>query len=258
MAESSGHFNGPPKTPFTVVELERENTFALFVLWVSLIFGGIAAIVFLIHPGLDFTLTNQLREGSRFVLRGDDFWSLVRRAIMWGYGIAYVVMIAGLVRSLAERQPVWNIYPAQWFYMVACSLAGPLLVTNLILKTYIGRPRPRSVIEYGGDLDFTPVFHVGGKCMENCSFVSGEVSSMVMLFACAMFASRQWRTLFALLLLPAWAFSAFLRVGAGAHFPSDTFFAGVFMLVLAALLYKLIVLAPGNVMLKRRVGERAF
>lgn len=257
MAESSPRFSAPPKTPFTADELERENTFALVVLWGSVLTGLLGMVVFVIHPALDFTLTNHLRDDGGFILRESDFWSFIRRAVMWGYGLAYVLMIIGLIRTLAERQPVWNMYPAQWLYMIICSLIGPLLVTNLILKTYIGRPRPRSVTEYGGDLDFTPVFHLGGKCADNCSFVSGEVSSMVMLFACAMFASRQWRTLFAILLVPAWAFSSWLRVGAGGHFPSDAFFAGIFMLIIAAVLYKLIILAPGNIMSKRRVGERA-
>ena len=147
------------------------------------------------------------------------------------------------------KDPVWSLYAPQWFYLVACSLAGPLFVTNMILKTYVGRPRPRSVFEYGGSMDFIPVFQAGGKCVENCSFVSGEVSSMVMIFAALMLASLKRRWLFAILLFPAWVFSAFLRVGQGAHFPSDTYFAGIFMILIAAGLYRLIVLSPRNILL---------
>ncbi len=211
--------------------------------------GVLAGLVFIIWPALDFYLTDQLRADGKFILRGEEFWSFTRRFTMWAYGIVYVMMVFGLVHSLRVRKPVWTLYPTQWFYLVACSLVGPLLVTNLILKTYIGRPRPRSVTEYGGSLDFVPVLEAGGKCVENCSFVSGEVSSMVMIFAALMFASLKWRKVFALLLFPAWAFSAFLRVGQGAHFPSDTFFAGIFMIVIAAGLYRLIVLSPRNITL---------
>jgi len=230
--------------------LEREKRFAFALLAVTAGFGIVAALVFVRWPDLDFALTAPLREDGRFSLQGSETWSIIRRATMWGYGLAYVLMVIGLVRSTTQKTTVWSLYPAQWLYLVACSLAGPLLVTNLILKTYIGRPRPRSVIEYGGELEFKQVFEAGGKCVDNCSFVSGEVSSMVMIFAGLMFVSAKWRWLLGLLLLPAWVFSAYLRVGVGAHFPSDTLFAGILMIIIAAMLYRLIVLAPANVTLR--------
>ncbi len=248
----------PPKTPFTAAELEAESNFAFAVLVLTVVTGLAATIIFVVNPALDFRITDKFVEDGQFIFRHGDFWPFVRRLVMWGYGIVYVILVIGLFRSIFGRQQVWNLYPAQWLYMVVCSLVGPLLVTNLVLKTYIGRPRPRSIIEYGGDLDFVQVFAAGSKCVDNCSFVSGEVSSMVMIFAAAMFASRQWRILFALLLVPAWAFSASLRIGAGAHFPSDALFAGIFMLIIAAALYKIIVLAPQNIMRKRNLGEKAW
>jgi lipid A 4'-phosphatase len=247
MAANNGIFSGLPGVPLTSAQLARDKRLAFSLLLVTAVFGLAAAFIFVRQPGLDFTLTDMLRANDRFVLQGDDKWSLIRRFTMWGYGLVYGVMVIGLVYSTIRKAPVWSFYPAQWLYLVACSLAGPLLVTNLVLKTYIGRPRPRSVTEYGGRYEFKELFEAGGKCVDNCSFVSGEVSSMVMIFAGMMFVTGKWRWLFALLLLPAWAFSAYLRVGAGAHFPSDTLFAGVFMIIIAAILYRLIVLAPGNV-----------
>jgi len=248
MAETNtGFLKDLPTTPFTSDQFEREKQLAIAVLSVTVGFGLLAAFVFVIWPELDFTITAIFREDGRFVLQDNDVWSFIRRSTMWAYGLVYILMVVSLVKSTFQKAPVLSLYPAQWFYLVACSLAGPLLVTNLVLKTYIGRPRPRSVTEYGGELDFKQVFEAGGKCVDNCSFVSGEVSSMVMIFASMLFVSSKWRWLFALLLLPAWVFSAYLRVGIGAHFPSDTLFAGVLMIIIAAGLYRLIVLAPANV-----------
>ena len=123
------------------------------------------------------------------------------------------------------------------------SLAGPLLVTNIILKDHVGRPRPRDVTEFGGTLDFHQWFEWGGKCSDNCSFVSGEVSSMVMMVTSLAFAAPRWRRPLALALPPAWFYAAYMRAGQGAHFPSDTFLAGIFMILIAALCYRWTVLA---------------
>jgi hypothetical protein len=53
-------------------------------------------------------------------------------------------------------------------------IAGPIVLVNFILKDHWGRPRPFSTTDFGGALDFVPAGSTAGKCLSNCSFVSGE------------------------------------------------------------------------------------
>lgn len=231
---------------FDAGRLAAERRFAWFVLLAVSVAGLLAALAFLGRPQLDIVLTQALYNDGRFDLRGSDLWSTLRRITMTGYGLFYALVTAGIIGALYHRARFWRLLPVQWLYLLLTSLIGPLLVTNIILKDHVGRPRPRTVSEFGGEFDFKRLFESGGECVDNCSFVSGEVSSMVMVVASLMFILPKWRKLFAALLLPAWFFASYMRVGQGGHFPSDTVFAGIFMIAIAAILYRYIVLADGG------------
>lgn len=233
-----------PITPPTDPEAERR--FTLTTIWVTLIAGLAGAILFLAWPELDIILTAPLYENGRFALIGNGFWSFLRDVFMWGFTLFYVSVIAGAIVTHFDRRFFFDLSRGAWLYMIACSLLGPLLVTNVWLKAASGRPRPRQIETFGGDLSFTPVFYSGGECPRNCSFVSGEVSSMVMIFASLMFVSGRYRPLFGILMLAGWAVSGFMRVGQGGHFPSDVYFAGIYMVLVAAALYWLMFLHRGG------------
>ncbi len=222
--------------------VEQESHFASRVLIFAAIAGLLFAGIFAALPRLDIQIAGLVFDGDDFWLQGSDFWWWLRRLMMTGYGIFYAVIIVGVFSAWLKRTVVWTLYPLEWLYLVLCSLLGPLLLTNVILKDNIGRPRPRSVTEFGGGLEYKNVFMPGGGCDGNCSFVSGEVSSMVMIFASLMFIMPGCRKLWLFILFPAWGFSAFLRIGEGAHFASDTLLAGTFMIAVAASLYWLMFL----------------
>ena len=57
-------------------------------------------------------------------------------------------------------------------------LVGPGLIVNVFLKEYWGRPRPASTDLFGGLLPFVPAGDWSNACLDNCSFVSGEASSI--------------------------------------------------------------------------------
>ena len=224
--------------PITALpDLENEKRFVSRVLWICMISGLLGLVLFLSYPQIDLLIVKSLNGEGRFPLAGEAVWSGLRRAIMIGFGLFYVGIIVFFFISWKKQREIFNLWPINWLYMILCSLIGPLLLTNMILKAYVGRPRPKFVEMFGGNADFVGAFQSGGSCVSNCSFVSGEVSSMVMIFACLLFASQKYRKLFAILLIPTWAVSAYLRVGVGAHFPSDVFFAGIFMIAIAAVLY---------------------
>lgn len=228
---------------FEPAELAAERRFTRWVLLATAAAGLLAALTFLVWPQLDIKLAGILFADGDFALRGSETWSALRRFNMIGYSLFYGIVVLGLAGAIYHRGLFWRLAPVKWLYLLLTSLIGPLLVTNMILKDNVGRPRPRTVSEFGGDFSFKRLFESGGQCTDNCSFVSGEVSSMVMLVASLMFVLPKWRKPLMAMLLPLWFYAAYMRVGQGGHFPSDTFFAGIFMIAIAAILYRYIVLA---------------
>lgn len=104
--------------------------------------------------------------------------------------------------------------------LVAFAL-GPGLIVNRLLKTYGGRPRPRDVTLFGGDLDFVQAGSFAGKCHANCSFVSGEASFAGWLLCLVVLLPRELRLPLGLPMLIVSVAIPVMRVVVGAHFLSD-------------------------------------
>ena len=118
---------------------------------------------------------------------------------------------------------------------------GPGLLVNVILKDHWGRPRPVQVQDFGGPLEFRPWYKTDGACVKNCSFVSGETSGAFWLVAPASLAPGPLRLPAVALALGVGLTTGALRVAFGGHFPSDALFAGLFTLLLVALLRKILI-----------------
>lgn len=198
---------------------------------------------FLVYPDIDRNLVDLLRDDSGLIPPASLFISNLRVVLRWATFVFFAVVGLIWLISLAKRAAVLRFYPAEWFYLIFCGLAGPLLIVDGILKKAIGRPRPRMVAEFsegfphGRDMDFVAAFRPGGMCLTNCSFVSGEVAASVMILASLMFVSDRWRKPLAMAVLIVWAVSGYIRYRMLAHFPSDVLFAGLYMILLAAIIH---------------------
>jgi membrane-associated phospholipid phosphatase len=113
-------------------------------------------------------------------------------------------------------------------------------LSNGIFKTYWGRPRPASVVEFSGPWAFKNWWQHGGDCPRNCSFFSGEASTAFWTYAPAALTPPAWRplayagaTLFGLL-------TGLLRMTFGGHFLSDVLAAGFVTFLVVWLFYALI------------------
>jgi lipid A 4'-phosphatase len=186
--------------------------------------------------------------------------------------------VAGSVsRELSDRWPLmsaypwkalydWGIYPA-WFlgcggmvvwivsfawkklepwrdqglYYGVLLILGPGLLINGLLKPYWGRPRPNSVVQFGGERDFLPVGD-WGHWPEESSFPSGHASMGFYLMAPAfVYCQRRPRLALAFLLVGVLSGGTIglARIVAGGHFPSDVIWAGGLVYAVA-----LVVAAP--------------
>ena len=115
-------------------------------------------------------------------------------------------------------------------------LLSTVLLVNLILKEYWGRPRPYRVEELGGEHPFVLPGTVSEYCESNCSFVSGEASSAAWLFAFLVFLPNRWRLPTGIFLSIYLVFFSGLRIAFGRHFLSDVTLSVLFTFCIMAFL----------------------
>ena len=171
-------------------------------------------------PEYDMLISSWFYDGTWLGQGG--VLGLLREIYFQGSRILPLILIAILTfHSRAGLEAPRKVYG----FILAYFVLAPILFTNLILKEYWGRARPRDISEFGGSLEFTPVsiFPVD-QCAHNCSFVSGEASGAM---AIIMVGLMLWPRAYWLILL--FAPMAIMRVLAGAHFASDVILAVLFM-----------------------------
>ncbi|MBU0675305.1 MAG: phosphatase PAP2 family protein [Proteobacteria bacterium] len=119
-------------------------------------------------------------------------------------------------------------------FLLSLALLGPGLVVNVILKEHWDRPRPRQIIEFGGDKQYEAPF-APDFMSEGCySFVSGHASVGFYFFGLALLSrKRKW------LVLPILAGTVIGagRIVQGGHFFSDVLFSGWVVWFCSILLY---------------------
>jgi membrane-associated phospholipid phosphatase len=215
---------------------------ALFVLWWTLLF------VFYRFPGIDLAVAKSVFTAEpcastspvgnvcgTFALAKNPLLRMVRNVTLALPYIAILVLFAALISSRYEYGAGWRTLKADQYIAALISLGvGCGLIVNALLKTYGGRPRPRSTDLFGGSLDFVQAGSFAGRCLANCSFVSGEASS------------GGWLLCLVLLLPPRLRFSVgiplaiisimmpVMRVMTGAHYLSDAVLGWLLSLVVFA------------------------
>jgi lipid A 4'-phosphatase len=155
-------------------------------------------------------------------------------------GVFAVVALATLVvtaRVLIEKRQWFGLDQARCWFMIAVLIVGPGIVANLILKDNLGRARPRDVVEFGGTKAFTPPLIPSRECPRNCSFISGEASSIYAAFFALALLIPQYRMGLLIGGIATGTLAGIVRIIQGAHFLSDVLFAGVFMAITVSLLH---------------------
>lgn len=190
----------------------------------------IAAVsaLFWIWPGIDLWASGLFFSAETRFPRGG-----VLDALRYGvWGLAVIVALGALVLAIFPR---WRPR-GFWLRVVALFALGPGLVVNGILKSYWHRPRPSRIEEFGGPLDFTPVWQIAGGCPTNCSFVSGEASgAAATALVLVALSPRLWPLALVVVVL-----GAGLRVVMGGHFLSDV----VLAVLITALIGRLVGVYP--------------
>lgn len=203
----------------------------------ALLVGAAALLLFLVLPSLDTTITHVFYGGrGRFIGNRSLVFVASRDLFNVVLYLTCTVTVIGLFVAGRSAGPCLGLAFNKWLFLALCLIIGPLVVTNIGLKDHWGRARPRDVVEFGGAKAFTPVFPPANQCDHNCSFVSGEASSIyVIFFAAAFLLRRHARRMIALGIILG-SLAGLTRIAQGGHFLSDVVFAGVFMALTVACL----------------------
>lgn len=218
---------------------------ALFAIW------SVLLIVFNRFPAIDIAVAHDFfsdavcRPGEAlgkicgiFPDDKDPLFSFLRSITLSLPYLAVAVLLAVPIKSWIRLRSQWRTPTTDRSIAALISLAlGCGLIVNLILKEFSGRPRPRDTVLFGGGLDFVQAGSFAGRCLQNCSFISGEASSGGWLLCLVMLLPRRLRLPLGLPLAIISILMPTMRVMTGAHYLSDAvlgwlsslvIFAGVF------------------------------
>lgn len=207
---------------------------------------GVLTLLFLLVPQLDLAASDLFyRAGEGFPLSRDP----LLRAFRESSDIVLMALVLGLVIRLVwllvRRGGAALATARRSVFLLAALALGPGLVVNGMLKAWWGRPRPVGVDLFGGDAPYQTVWRISDWCQSNCSFVSGESSLAAWFVAVLVMAPARFRAAAA---VPTVAYAALLslnRLAFGGHFLSDIVLSWSISAVVFALLYRVMVSAPG-------------
>ena len=226
-------------------------------LLIALALAAAVGLLFGLYPGLDLDLARPFFHPGvgGFTASVDPLLSGLRdlsRLTVTLLVAPAVIAIAG--KLILPRRPM--LIPGRAAVLMVVTLAlAPGLLTNTLLKSHWGRPRPIDVVQFGGDQHFVPWWDPRGDCPTNCSFVAGEPSGAFWTLAPAALVPPAWRTLAYAGALAFGAGIGLLRMAGGGHFFTDVAFAGLFTFLIIWLVHALLFRFPGT---SDRAVERAL
>ena len=210
-------------------------------LWWSAGLIGLALIVF---PGIDLGVARLFfRPGMDNPSLRFAFGDAPLAGAIHGFAVVGPWVLAGLLLlaflwCAAGLRKLWGLGAKTWLFLVLAMALGPGLMVNTVFKDNWERARPFQIEEFGGGHRFSPALVVSNQCDHNCSFVCGEAASGFFLTAFAYVARRRQRAIF-WAGIGAGAVAGLVRIGQGAHFLSDVFYAGALILAVTAALHAL-------------------
>jgi lipid A 4'-phosphatase len=196
--------------------------------------GAAAVLLFLLVPDLDIAISRLFYDGGQFIGSTSPLIRALRTVFNLFFALICALTVVGLVVSARPTRSLLSLGFSQWLLLALCLIAGPLVVANVGLKDHWGRARPHTISEFGGTKVFTPPFQPSDQCVRNCSFVSGEASSVYTVFFAGAFLLRRHSRKMIAGGIVLGSLAGLVRIAQGGHFLSDVIFAGILMALTAA------------------------
>lgn len=211
-----------------------------------LILVGLAILVLV--PWIDISISARFYDAAAkaFPARTSPMYEWVRRVMPYflfaGTGYVLVIWLAGEVMG----QVLLGINRRVALFLLSSLALGPGVIVNLILKENWGRPRPSTILEFGGDKYFVPPLVISGQCDSNCSFSSGHGALGFWPVAVALLVPAPWRPPALAAALAFGAMVGFVRIAQGGHFFSDVVFSAVIVIATTLWLHRRIMGADSS------------
>lgn len=220
------------------VSLDAGSDAAARLIMGSVIAGLVSVPLFLLVPGLDTAASQMFYAADQGFVGKTAIVESLRNAFKSLYIFACIAAFAGCAYCIHMRERLFGLKAVQFLFMASCLAIGPGAVTNLAFKDHWGRARPREIVEFGGTKAFTAALVPSNQCRKNCSFVSGEASSIFMIFFAAGFLFRRRSALLLGAGVVAGCAAGLIRIAQGGHFLSDVVFAGIAMALTAVAVHQ--------------------
>lgn len=200
--------------PLSIV---REASLLLIVL--------LALTVLIATGGFDLALSSKFFIGGGWPV-GEQFpWKLLYRVDRTP---AILLALSGLVAAaLSYKYPAWCQWRRGGVFLVLFLILGPGLLVNTVFKDGWGRPRPREIVQFGGNKFFLQPWQKGVSG-QGRSFPSGHASAAFFLIAPFFIYRRRSPRCGRFWLMGGISFGILMsiaRIAQGGHFLSDTVWA---------------------------------
>ena len=199
------------------------------------------SFIFVGFPQIDITVSALFYKPERNFLFRDtslhlfvDSW--IRPSIKY---LAIAFVVACVYKLFLGKSPFKRRFNIVAF-LFSSFLLGPVLLVNGLLKEFIGRARPKNIIEYGGTKIFSPAYFPADQCETNCSFVSGDAAVAFSTIAFALTFKGKLRFHLVAVALSFGVLVSIYRLGTGAHFLSDTVLSGLFCILIILILERML------------------
>ena len=199
------------------------------------------SFIFVGFPQIDITVSALFYKPERnFLLRDTslhlfvDSW--IRPSIKY---LTVTLVVACVYKLFLGKSPIKRRFNIVAF-LFSSFLLGPVLLVNGLLKEFIGRARPKNIIEYGGTKIFSPAYFPADQCETNCSFVSGDAAAAFSTIAFALIFKGKLRFQLVAIALSFGVLVSIYRLGTGAHFLSDTVLSGLFCILIILILERML------------------
>lgn len=196
---------------------------------------AISSLSLVLFPDVDLRVSSFFFGSGGFRLAA-SWWATALHESVGFFVCAALATIVGIYWfNRIARRKVGGVDAKVVGYVFLVLALGAGLVVNAALKNGFGRARPRNIVQFGGEQQFTPAFVLSEECATNCSFSSGDSSGAFFSFALALALSRRRAPIVAAAVYG--GLVSFSRIASGAHFLSDTVVSFFVMWITADALY---------------------
>lgn len=211
---------------------ERPFAFAVGIL-------VLVSLIFLLAPNIDLAVSRFFYEKAAGFSASGNLEAIRQAGHIVEWGLAIGVVTPLLLKILVPQSSLL-LQPRASLFVLTSFAIGPGLIVNGIFKELWGRARPRTILEFGGDATFSPVWWISDQCDRNCSFVSGEAASAFWLLTIVFLVRKEWRPAVAAITIAFAAAVSFTRIAAGAHFLSDVLIGWLITLCVIIVVHQLV------------------